>query len=50
VTRYRVEVSLGDGKIGGIVYVDADSKDDARQEAEEAVRNMEIEALGVDEA
>lgn len=44
--RYRVEVAVGD-YLTGSVTVCADSPEDAKAEAEEAVRNAAIEAVHV---
>ena len=44
--RYRVEVTVGDYMIGS-VFVDADSREDAKAEAEEKVKAASVEAVGV---
>lgn len=47
--RYRVEVQVGDW-LGGSVFVEADSPEAAKAEAEEKVRSASIEAVRVWEA
>ena len=44
--RYRVEVAVGDWMTGYVV-VDAGSAEDARAEAETAVREASVEAVQV---
>lgn len=44
--RYRVEVAVGDW-LTGSVFVDADSPEDAKAEAEELVKSAPVEAVGV---
>ena len=44
--RYRVEVAVGDYMTGSVT-VDADSPEDAKAEAEEAVKASSVEAVRV---
>lgn len=46
--RYQVEVAIGD--ITGTVFVDADSIEDAKAEAEELVKSQPVEAVRAWEA
>jgi hypothetical protein len=46
--RYRVEVAVGDW-LKGSLWVDADSAEDAKGEAEEIIKNAVIEAVAVEE-
>lgn len=44
--RYRVEVAVGDWLLGS-VFVDAETPEDAKGEAEELVKAATVEAVGV---